>query len=511
MPSSRESVFIQNNFLLGERRNGDIFDQSTSHSVETLVNYRVLKGGGLKRRPGIKIIDTFTPFRDGVEVREFIDLSEGYLALTNDDKLYFINKGARREVTPEPFRSVRYNIRRNFRRTHLFPTLGFQSSLNRLENITSADYTRIRTIKEYKDKVIALPYDGLPYFIFIEDDLLKVEPYYIDKEALLNYDSFVRSHPINHEPFRVKDFTFSAQNQPTSGEDFVNLTIGNDADLDVGICKAWLSIDDDKESDAAVVEKVNVSKMALSEFLGKPLICSVYPKTPQFIDEDFKNVVDTDTNEVQVERNKDWDDSNSYDSTLLSDLDSEASISSFSFSPDLDPTGLSKGSKAQLIRELLYGRRYMIVPYSLNLGGYSADSLQDYSTVYPASSISQAAVNQASVTYKLLKSEEETVDDGTTNELIIKNYRLSEGTRLGRTYNSELVAELKGSLDVAGSRNSREIIFYYSTRAGTFSGQTKPVNTEGSIKSNGVVIPSDSFEFRLDQHSDFTYTLDLRL
>ncbi len=510
MPSPNQTTFIQNNFLIGERRSNESLNNETASSLEELTNYRVLKGGKAKRRPGMKVVSEFPDLDQ--DIKRFFSLGAGYVILFENNRLVYILGSNRYDLEIRPYHSQRYEIQVG----SLAPpesvaySIGSFALHNVVSSITEEEHSQVRDIFEFGDKIALLPQRGLPFLIYIEDNEVIVEPYFFEVENLDSYESLVRAIPFNNEKHKFKDVLYRNTDIPTGRDDKVRLIIGHDSDLDLGRCKAWLGATKDYETST---EKIDVDKMSLSDLIGVPIIFNVFPDDPVPIPLDFKYTIDETENKIQVVREKNWDEEAAYPEGLLRNLNTETRISTFSFDPTLDSTGAVRGTKATLIREMLYGRRYMIIPFRKNLGSNSSGDLVDYSTTYPTATSTVDAKTSINVEFDIIDDGTEVITDGTISEIEVGNYILSDEEVATDDFDGLFLEAVfdypfSGGGDSARFDDSRAGVIYYWSRE-DFNAIG---DWEAEESNNGLLPAQDSDHYTLHwgvhdlkQHTDIAY------
>lgn len=519
MPSPQESTYIQTNFLVGERRTSDSLSRETQSSCEKLTNYKVLKGGAIQRRPGIRVLNEFTDIDE--KVKRFFSFRQGYIVLFEDNKLYFILGNERFPLEIKPYHSQRYAITNNT--IPLVPqsvvySMGDFAFGDVVNHIVTDEHSQINDVIEFGDRFYVLPERGLPFILYFEDDTIFLEPYFFDPVNLNSYDSLVRSIPFNNEKHQFKDVLYDNTDVPSGKDEQVRLIIGEDSNLDTGRCKAWLAVESGSESSA---EKIDSDKMALDDFIGTPIIFNVLPSTPVPISLDFKNSVNTTDNTVEVVRDTNWDESTSYTTGLLADMNTAASVSSFSFDSTIDADGSVRGTKATLIRELLYGRRYMIIPYRKVLGSNSG--LVDYSTVYPSATSTTAALTSIDVNFEDLDMVVNTVTDANVPDINVTSYPLSGEEELEAEFETRSVTlnlQQESFRSPDPFSRGHTATYYFNNSATQRPGFPVNYGDNYNAEANGEILPGfnwafivfeerenpalgESFSVRIDIQADF--------
>ena len=425
MPTPQSSSFLQKNFIIGVRRSGNNLEQETFSSVRELKNYYVLKGGSVKRRLGTVKVHEFANIDK--PVKRFISVGEHFLILFSDGDLRFVYNNVAHVISVRPFHNLKYTIDAlaspDSTSAEAYK-LGDFDFHNVVSEITTDSHREIVDIISVGNKALLLPKNGLPFILDVVGNILSVRPYFFDDSSLTDYETMIRAFPFKHEPENFLDVLFDDDGTPNVNTDRVRLIVGRDADLNRGRCKVWLGVDKDFEDN---VDKIDIDKMCLSDYIGRPLIFNIFPNNPEVIPLDFKRQIDTsDENKVKIVADKNWDLSTTYASTLLTNLNGKAKVSSFSFNPIVDEAGNITSSKAELIRELLYGRRYFIIPYNVHRGSYNSGDKARYLDVFPKATSDVAAKDSITAKFDNLKGSIVHVPDYTANKIRFTNYKLFE-------------------------------------------------------------------------------------
>lgn len=345
--------FIQQSFLFGERNTNDVGSREYNNSVKELTNFRVLKNGSIKRRPSTTLVKKFEQI-DFNEVKKVFPLKQAYVFLMKDG------------IIKIAVNNIIKNISLISNTLNVYDESSSETPVARFVASYKSEFNLLKAndIFLLAGQLWVLVNNELPFIIEYIEEQIEVRPYFLTRTNVGDFQELVRAYPIKENSEEVVGLFFNGEIE----EDITpELIIGSDNDLDNQTCKAWLGV---KETDRSTITDINTSKMGLQEYLNKPLYFNIYPTTTPLIPE----APSTDKTF--------WDKASSYPDGVLKNLNTAAGLTNFSYSsPNLiedDKTA----SKTTVIKNLLYGRRYMIIPKKIiNNGSFSGKN--SYSTVFP--------------------------------------------------------------------------------------------------------------------------------
>ena len=466
-------LFNQASFILGERRTNQLTSSEYSQSVEELKNFYVLKNGALKRRAGTRLEKTFNK-RDA-EILDFQLVGGVYIIHYSDNELYALfPNDSFVQLQMSDYMAFKHNLTDGNVTTFVYDFDQY------LINKTLTP-TRIVLVN---NKVWVLVEDALPQTIEVIDGELVIRPYYMKTNNLSSYKDVVRAIPIEDEPVVFTGVL--------SDSDDIKLIVDRLSDLDNHYCKAWLGVAEDKEDD---IGNINVDKMSLREFIGKPLIFSVLPSDLQPIrNEVEQRFIRSDTakegeNTVSTvfEQINDWGNTAAYVGTLLQNLQTQSDIANFSFNERYGEGNNILATRTTVINELLYGRKYMIIPYETVVEDTISpvNGEVSYLTAYPKAEVTSPAVTTSTLNSMVL-AEEDVEQERTGFDILISNkhqinseYTETEEVDLGSTLTISGLQTFGYDDNISDRRSQLEYYLYLSKNDNFYVG-----NVDVSINDN---------------------------
>ena len=402
MPSFQRFSYVQTGFGEGEARLPEVYSDLRTRSVLRLENYYVTRGETLRRRPGTVLEHEFTneEFFDGegnsriAQVFPFGPPGH-YLYRLNNYRIGLIGpaSGSGRRVVLKcfPFQRSEYEYKpgnpgrfdsndaqpsdtgggKNQRKDYDITIAG--KKLGNLLN-SGGGYVGIKKIVKTSGGFFLLPEEGFPFIARWDpvNNVVSISPYYWRDPK--SYLDIVRAYPLNNDPIEFKDVLYKGNAVDTEPE--VKLFIGEDNDIEGHTCEAWLGVSGNYTGN------IKKDKMALQEFIGKPLYFNVLPKNPIAIANSFEKNFSTPSNPQtdktvteRFVRNVAYDEATDFTGTLLTNLNTRADIANFVYGNLLDTQGNVIGFKEDVIRSLLYDRKYMIIPYAVVEDGAQVDRI----------------------------------------------------------------------------------------------------------------------------------------
>ena len=425
------NAHIQTDFLLGERKSAPKPDATHFSSATRIDNYFVTTAGHLVRRPGLKGLEELPSIGDK-KVKDILPFYDGHVLFLDSGELKYLIGGAIRDIVIKPY------VLRIFNDRTLSSCKDYSSLVNIAQDDTLSNLVypqseyEINFIQQSGNAVlIYTDISTAPYVLdIVTDDKIQIGPFYLqNKNDVESIYPFLRSMPLKEKDVEFEKAIFDERDKDLQNK--IRLAINADADLNVNECFAWLALDKDQETGFEGLADAN--RMALSDYIGVPLFFNILPskgETLPAIDGDNFNTANSE-------------DSTAYDTTLLQNLDVNTNISNFS--------ARDNNSKVELIKELLYGRKYCIIPIdfevdsSLTLTGGEAK----YKDIFPQAVVVKTAITSVDVTSeKLSEVLNYEVDLPNVNEVVFNPVEQSTNYRPDRT------ADLPGNFELR-FRNDR--------------------------------------------------------
>ena len=419
------NAHIQTDFLLGERKSAPKPDATHFSSATRIDNYFVTTAGHLVRRPGLKGLEELPSIGDK-KVKDILPFYDGHVLFLDSGELKYLIGGAIRDIVIKPY------VLRIFNDRTLSSCKDYSSLVNIAQDDTLSNLVypqseyEINFIQQSGNAVlIYTDISTAPYVLdIVTDDKIQIGPFYLqNKNDVESIYPFLRSMPLKEKDVEFEKAIFDERDKDLQNK--IRLAINADADLNVNECFAWLALDKDQETGFEGLADAN--RMALSDYIGVPLFFNILPskgETLPAINGDNFNTANSE-------------DSTAYDTTLLQNLDVNTNISNFS--------ARDNNSKVELIKELLYGRKYCIIPIdfevdsSLTLTGGEAK----YKDIFPQAVVVKPAITSVDVTSeKLSEVLNYEVDLPNVNEVVFNPVEQSTNYRPDRT------ADLPGNFEL---------------------------------------------------------------
>ena len=333
----------QSNFILGVR---DAGPQPEGHfnSAKRITNYNVDLAGHLKKRKGFVKKQDLLNLGDK-EVLQVLDFNGSYLFLLNDNIVYYLKEGQLYPLSCSPYTITRFNTN----------TLTSLSS-----NTITVDSDPLTTVLDSKDNnifkllqgaesVFAFSSTHFAFFsISVEDNIIEIKPSYLQDNDTASIYNLLRHIPLEVDEVQIKPF-FDSDADLTKD---LRIVIDRESNLDTNKAEAWLGL----RSGETVAGSVDTNKIALEDFIGKPLFFNVFPDQSAIINKTLS-----------------YEQADNFTSggTVLRNLNTIYDIGNFA------TTALRR---RYLMAELLFGRKYCLIPIKR-----LEDSLagaQDYNNVF---------------------------------------------------------------------------------------------------------------------------------
>ena len=410
-------AYIQNSFLFGERRTNQVTGRDYYNSVYELKNFYVEKSGAIKRRGGLSPVLKFMG-SEGEGIKQILPLSWLPPGKTAPEDIFFIlyNNGKVKVKVREEEEGFDLEFRlHTYREYNINSGIGESRALQDFNIEINSTYLikEIRKVlggiylipdkEEEKVEGADLKKGGLPFRAYIDGESLILTYLGLKKSGLKTMKSLVRAFPIDPRPVEFKDLIFNSGGRKNFNR-IPELIIGAEAIIEApfNLGRAWLGGSDlDKAVAAGLDPKVDASKMALKDWIGKPLYFSVLPDNLTRL-RVIKTPADGDTAAVNYSYNT-ADDYN-YNLALKNLNANGGDLANFSYLEE----GTSLEQKRGLIRELLYGRQYMIIPRamkfhsSLTKDQKTGKEKVSFSTLYPSARVIAPAKNTAQLGFGVL-------------------------------------------------------------------------------------------------------------
>ena len=360
------AIHSQDSFIRGILQSGSITDSSYFSSVQNCVNYFITTGGDLERRKGSDVVLEFT---EPQSIKKIIPLGEGWIYLTDNLLLKYVSENSNGpQVIPlyDYFR-IKYNEEFDNLSEEIITFNRFSSPL------VSKKSELLQTpidISSLEDEILVAGSKQSRFVIKLENGLIVVQPPYMNTTDPVR--NFIKHpfYPIEYDkvpnPFRVAEGIIYA---PANEQ--ARLVIDSEADLKNGTCRAWINIDPSQTLDNNV--KVDVGEVGLRDLLFKPIAFNVIPRELPVLStaEDYSN--QTVYTNFQT----------------LENLNDNISLHT--------ETTLTNAQKAFLLSNLLFSRKYMVVPYEfVNETTYTG--ITERSNIYNDASVTTPAVTIAKIT-----------------------------------------------------------------------------------------------------------------
>ena len=363
----------QLDFILGERRASTRPDRSHFRSAKKIENYTVNSAGHLERRGGLVNETEFTL----TDVETILPFYNSYIVLTKNKDLTYLRDGALRFIPFFTHTFVEYD--------NNFGLVGGKDASEILFSNISFNRIRprIKFIQAVGNDIYIYTDDSLsPHVLYIDKDRPRLAPLYADPDGGPNLYNLLRSFPLDPEDLVFDDTIFSDSEEDQ--RDKIKLFLNSDADLNKNTCIAWLGVTE--EEVAELNGKVDINKMGLKEYFGRPLFFNILPTLSEFIG----------GNKYSISYDQEG---TSYTSTLLQNLDKVTGVSNFA---------TTEVNRREIIKQLLYGRKYCIIPTSIHIDSSITDDgeLKDLSTVVTSSNLITPATTRIKTTSEVLKTIE---------------------------------------------------------------------------------------------------------
>ena len=364
------SIHSQESFIRGIIQSGSITDSSYFSSVQDCVNYFITTGGDLERRKGSDVVLEFT---EPESIKKIIPLGEGWVYLTDNLLLKYVssNSNGPQTIPLYDYFRIKYNEEFDDLSEELINFNKFSSPL------VSKKSELLQTpidISSLGDEILVAGSKQSRFIITLENNLIVVQPPYMNTTDPVR--SFIK-HPFYRieydkvpNPFRVaEDIIYAPANDQS------RLVIDSEADLKNGTCRAWINIDPSQTLDNSV--KVAVDEVGLRDFLFKPIAFNIIPRELPVLStaEDYSN--ETVYTNFQT----------------LENLNDNISLHT--------ETTITNAQKAFVLSNLLFSRKYMVVPYEF-VNETTHTGVTERNNIYNDASVTTPAVTIAKITGEVL-------------------------------------------------------------------------------------------------------------
>ena len=373
----------QSSFIDGVRQSGpDIEGHFTSAIV--VDNYDINPSGHLNRRKGLVDIGGISNL-NGREILDVVPLNNKYFFLLKGnpirdgfahDNLFLLVGELLKPIRCHLTQIRKYDLSGDIINRSTMTTLNnMVRTLHSVNGIGAKDLFRHNNIIKLSragDFIWAFSESYFcPYIIKFNKDVLEVYPLYLENKNVDDYYPFLRSIPI--EPLDV-EFNSFVQSDRQYDRD-IRLYIDKHSDLNVNQGWCWLGLDDPTQKP---VGNMDIDKVGLRDFIGRPLFFNILP-----------------TEIERVDPNKDYDSGSDFTGTLLTNLEDKGGISNFE---------VPGSERRAFITELLYGRKYCIIPYG-EVENELGSSPPTYENMFEETVSAQPALTTAMFNFEELLSE----------------------------------------------------------------------------------------------------------
>ena len=335
----------QTNFIQGVRQTGP---NSEGHfnSACILDNYDVLSSGHIKRRNGLRKLFPLPIGLSNESFKQILAFGDFLILLSDSGNIYCVWQEG--EEIPTSYhgqiRCIPFSVR-----WHVFAASGqptrnpaklldgvLQTGLKLVKPLTIFKLEKIdsKHIWAYSDKYFA------PFVLELQGNRITSYPFYMQDKETHNIYPFLRSIPL-----KINKPIFS----PIVSSDFddtkrVRLFVDKDSDLNKhNACKIWLGINNITAAEKGNIH-YDINKVNLSDYLKKPLFFNILP-----------------TEEVTIDPNKNYDSDDDFSGSGVS-----AVLTRLNARVDkLSGVEMSGELKRAFIKEVLFGRKYCVIPYEI--------------------------------------------------------------------------------------------------------------------------------------------------
>ena len=423
----RKAGHNQPNFKHGIRDTGPNPDNYFT-SASRLENYDVTSAGHLKRRKHVEEVGTFQAegterFRQGLDTRDTLrgrtikeivpfyndnfnrpngnkpeDYGVYFLILFTDGSLglsieYTSDGSNYGNQTIEHIACTPYNIRRyelyvhfNVENPSAAEVLGKENEAifsgaavnvgeDRDREAIDPEDAHISRIIQAGDFIWAIPSNHFaPFIIEVANNKIEVYPLYMANRDAQDFYPLLRTIPLNpSDDVIFEDFSSDTR----ALQKYVKLYIDKSSNIDSNECLAWLGMDLPAGTDAPLGD-MDTDMIGLKQFIGKPLFFNVLPTKAFRLTEDPGY----------------YDNEDNYTGDLAG-LQTLTDIANFE-------TGNLE--RLALIREMLFGRKYCIIPQRFEAGENIAN--KTYSNIFQQTAAAIPARTSATFTFAALADPE---------------------------------------------------------------------------------------------------------
>ena len=328
----RKAGHNQPNFILGARRAGPN-PEGHFTSALTISNYNVDSAGHARRRKGLVKGQAITNLgsRTIIAVEPF---DGTHLFLLSDGRLYITESFI--ELPVRPFAVSRY-LRSTYaaaNSTAISIPLDFTNELTDLASDgLPVGINDIFKIEKAGDLIwIFSKQHFTPFILEIVANRLEVYPIYLQSRDTKDLYPFLRSIPLRPD----KIFHANLDESDLDNTRNIKLFIDKNSDLNTNKCAAWLGYD---LTSVPTNLRVIPENVGLKPFLHKPLFFNILP-----------------TEAVSIDPESGYDSGDDFTGAVLTGLNTATGLADFSSSAIF---------KRKFMQELLFGRKYCIIPYKI--------------------------------------------------------------------------------------------------------------------------------------------------
>ena len=429
----RKAGHNQPNFIHGIRDTGPNPDNYFT-SAQRLENYNVTSAGHLKRRASLETLITInkTVLGNVREIKQIIPFNNTYIFLLNDGSIKI-------DATLESLECVPYAIKR-YNTAPPYAAEGLDQLADPTKSEAFAapgEAVTINKIIAVGDFIWAIPDNHFaPFIIEVTENGIEIFPLYLLHKNVNDVYPLLRTIPLNPSGDLVLENP--AALSALELQKYVRLYIDKDTDLNAGICDAWIGLDlPSTITPATISGDINLDVVSLKKFLFKPLFFNVLPTKAFKLNSDPTH----------------YDTANNYTGNFLG-LQTLTGVAGFE---------VAAKDRVRLIKELLFGRKFCIIPTKIQRIPPDVMTDKSYDNVYETTAQAISAITEASFNFKHL------ADNRNFNAPVPSGAYLTLDTQELQGDYQKTERKLSGSLSYRGfsfANDALRLSFGYSSRTG---------------------------------------------